>query len=99
MTDEDHWFRGTVREMNTGCYVDAVCSVTVEVTENLGGRPLGVGAEVIVVESYGFSTRQCDGTWSETPRGAAVEVLAHDTEEGTLAVCDNAGYFVAAVES
>ena len=55
MTASDHWFRGVVSEMNTGCYVDAICSVTVEVTETLGGEPLERGDRGVVIESYGFS--------------------------------------------
>jgi len=94
MTAADFWFRGVVSEMNTGCYVDAVCSVTVEVTETLGGAPLEEGSEVVVIESYGFSTRRCDGQWTETPPGREVEVLAHAAEDGSLAVCEGDHYFV-----
>jgi hypothetical protein len=94
MTATDHWFRGIVSEMNTGCYVDAICSVTVEVTVALGGEPLEEGTEVVVIESYGFSTQRCDGQWAETPRGREVEVLAHPAEGGSLAVCNGDQYFV-----
>ncbi len=94
MRTSDYWFRGVVREMNTGCYVDAVCSVTVEVTERLSGAEIAKGAVVTVIESYGFSTRRCDGQWTETPQGQEVEVMAHSTEEGGLAVCEGAEYFV-----
>ena len=98
MREEDYWFRGVVREMNTGCYVDAICSVTVEVTNRLGGAELAMGTEVTIVESYGFSTRRCEGAWTETPPGQAVEVLAHATEDGGMAVCEGAHYFVRAAE-
>jgi hypothetical protein len=94
MTATDHWFRGTVSEMNTSCYFDAICSVTVEVTETLGGEPLAEGTEVEVIESYGFSTVSCDGQWSETPPGREVEVLAHAAEGGSLAICKGDHYFV-----
>jgi len=94
MTATDHWFRGVVTEMNTGCYVDALCSVTVEVTESLGGDPLDEGTEVVVIESYGFSTQRCDGQWAETPPGREVEVLAHAAEGGSLAICKGDHYFV-----
>jgi hypothetical protein len=94
MTATDHWFRGVVSEMNTGCYVDAICSVTVEITESLGGEPLEEGTEVVVIESYGFSTQRCDGQWAETPPGGEVEVLAHPAEGESLAVCDGDHYFV-----
>lgn len=47
--------------MNTACYVDAICSVTVDVTESLGGASLEEGTEVVVIESYGFSIRRCNG--------------------------------------
>jgi hypothetical protein len=94
MTAGDFWFRGTVSEMNTGCYVDATCSVTVEVTETLGGEPLEAGTEVVVITSYGFSTQRCDGRWAETPPGRKVEVLAHAAEGGSLAVCAGEHYFV-----
>jgi len=94
MTATDHWFRGVVSEMNTGCYVDAIYSVTVEVTESLGGAPLDEGAEVVVITSYGFSTQRCDGQWAETPPGREVEVLAHAAEGGSLAVCAGEHYFV-----
>jgi len=95
MTATDIWFRGVVSEMNTGCYHDAVCSVTVEVTESLGGVSLvEEGTEVVVIESYGFSTRRCDGQWSETPPGREVEVLAHAADGESLAVCEGDHYFV-----
>jgi len=94
MTATDHWFRGVGTEMNTGCYVDALCSVTVEVTESLGGDPLDEGTEVVVIESYGFSTQRCDGQWAETPPGREVEVLAHAAEGGSLAICKGDHYFV-----
>jgi hypothetical protein len=94
MTATDHWFSGVVSEMNTGCYVDAICSITVEVTETLGGEPLEEGTEVVVIESYGFSTQRCDGQWAETPPGREVEVLAHAAEGESLAVCNGEHYFV-----
>jgi hypothetical protein len=94
MTAADFWFRGVVSEMNTGCYVDTICSVTVEVTETLGGEPLEEGTEVVVIESYGFSTQRCDGQWAETPPGREVEVLAHPAEGGSFAVCEGDHYFV-----
>ena len=94
MTATDYWFRGVVSDMNTGCYVDAICSVTVEVTEGLGGEPLEKANEIVVIESYGFSIRRCDGQWAETPPGHEVEVLAHATETDTLAVCEGEHYFV-----
>jgi hypothetical protein len=94
MTAADHWFRGVVTEMNTGCYVDATCSITVEVTETIGGAPLNAGVEVEVITSYGFSTVMCDGQWAETPPGREVEVLAHAAEGGSLAVCAGDQYFV-----
>jgi hypothetical protein len=96
MSATDYWFRGLVREMNTGCYVDAICSVTVEVTNRLGGAELPDGTEVTVIESYGFSIRPCEGEWKETPPGQVVEVLAHATEDGGMAVCEGAQYFVRA---
>lgn len=99
MTAADHWFRGVVVEMNTGCYVDTTCSVTVEVTESLGGAPVEVGTQVEVIESYGFSTVRCDGQWSETPPGREVEVLAHAAEGGSLAVCNGEHYFVKDLEA
>ena len=98
MQEGDYWFRGVVREMNTGCYVDAICSVTVAVMDRLGGADLGIATEVVVIESYGFSTRRCEGAWTETPPGQAVEVLAHATEEGGVAVCEGAQYFVRTAE-
>jgi hypothetical protein len=94
MTDTDHWFHGVVTDMNTGCYVDAICSVTVEVTETLGGAPLEKGTEIVVITSYGFSTVMCEGQWAETPPGREVEVLAHPAEGGTLAICGGNHYFV-----
>jgi hypothetical protein len=94
MTDGDFWFRGTVTEMNTGCYADATCSVTVEVAESLGGSPLAAGREIVVTTSYGFSTQPCVGQWAETPPGSEVEVLAHAAEGGSLAVCAGEHYFV-----
>jgi hypothetical protein len=94
MTATDYWFRGTVTEMNTGCYVDATCSITVEITESVGGAPLDKGTEVEVITSYGFSTVMCVGQWAETPPGREVEVLAHPAEGGTLAVCGGNHYFV-----
>jgi hypothetical protein len=68
------------------------------VTDRLGGAELTEGNEVTVIESYGFSTRRCEGAWTETPQGQAVEVLAHATEDGGLAACEGAQYFVRAVE-
>jgi hypothetical protein len=94
MTAADHWFRGTVTEMNTGCYVDATCSVTVEVTETLGGAPLDAGTVVEIITSYGFSTQRCEGQWAETSPGREVEVVAHGAEGATLAVCSGNHYFV-----
>jgi len=94
MTATDHWFRGVVSEMNTGCYVDAICSVTVEITETLGGAPVDEGTEVVIITSYGFSTQRCDGQWAEAPPGREVEVLAHSAEGGSLAVCKGDHYFV-----
>jgi len=94
MSDGDYWFHGVVTEMNTGCYVDAVCSATVEVTESLGGAPLEEGTEVVVITSYGFSIQRCDGQWAETPPGREVEVLAHAADAGSLAVCEGDHYFV-----
>jgi hypothetical protein len=94
MTASDHWFRGVVTEMNTGCYVDAICSVTVEVTETLGGAPLEKGTEILVITSYGFSTQRCDGQWAEMSPGREVEVLAHAAEGESLAVCNAEHYFV-----
>ena len=94
MTATDHWFRGIVSEMNTACYVDAICSVTVEVTESLGGASLEEGTKVVIIESYGFSTRRCNGQWTETPPGSAVEVLAHAADGDSLAVCESDRYFV-----
>jgi len=94
MTGGDLWFRGTVTRMNTGCYVDATCSVTVAVKENLGGATLQEGKEVEVIESYGFSIQRCEGQWSETPSGHEVEVLAHTADGGSLAICADDHYFV-----
>ena len=94
MTATDHWFLGVVSEMNTGCYFDAICSVTVKVTETLGAEPMDEGTEVVVITSYGFNTQRCDGQWAETPPGREVEVLAHTAEGGSLAVCDGDQYFV-----
>jgi hypothetical protein len=93
MNSTDYWFRGVVSEMNTGCYVDALCSVTVEVTESLAGASLEQ-KEVVVIESYGFSPRRCEGQWTETPPGTEVEVLAHAAEDDSLAVCEAGHYFV-----
>ena len=94
MTATDHWFRGVVSEMNTGCYVDAICSVTVEVTETLGGEPLDRGDRGRVIESYGFSTQAATDSGAETPPGREVEVLAHAAEGGSLAICKGDHYFV-----
>jgi hypothetical protein len=94
MTDGDYWLRGVVTEMNTGCYVDATCSVTVEVIETLGGEPLEAATEVVVITSYGFSTQRCDGQWAEMSPGREVEVLAHAAEGESLAVCNAEHYFV-----
>ena len=94
MTATDHWFRGVVTDMNTGCYHDAICNVTVEVIEALGGAPLDTGTEAEVITSYGFSTQRCDGQWAETPPGLEVEVLAHPAEGGSLAICAGEHYFV-----
>jgi hypothetical protein len=94
MAATDRWFRGVVTEMNTACYVDATCSVTVEVTEALGGTPLNAGTQVETITSYGFSTQPCEGQWAETHPGREVEVLAHPAEGGTLAVCAGEHYFV-----
>ena len=93
MVATDYWFRGVVSEMNTGCYHDAICSVTVDVTESLDAS-LEEGTEVVVIESYGFSTRRCDGQWTETPPGREVEVLAHEADGESLAVCEADHYFV-----
>ena len=94
MTAGDYWFRGVVTEMNTSCYFDAICSVTVEVTESLGDASLEEGTEVVVIESYGLSPHRCEGEWSETPPGREVEVLAHKADGDSLAVCDGEHYFV-----
>jgi hypothetical protein len=99
MAATDHWFHGVVTEMNTGCYFDATCSVTVEVTESLGGAPMDAGSEVVVITSYGYSIQRCDGQWAEMPPGREVEVLAHAAEGQTLAVCAGDHYFVKDVEA
>jgi hypothetical protein len=80
--------------MNTGCYLDSTCSVTVDVAESLSGKPLEGGTKVEAITSYGFSTRLCEGQWAEMFPGQEVEVLAHDTETDALAVCEGGQYFV-----
>ena len=78
---------------------DAVCSVTIDVTESLGGASLEKGSDVVVIESYGFSPRRCDGKWTETPPGREVEVLAHPADGDSFAVCDGDGYFVRDIQA
>ncbi len=94
MTATDHWFRGVVTEMNTGCYVDAICSVTVEVTESLGGEPLEEGTEVSSSSRTASAPNAATASGAETPPGREVEVLAHAAEDGSLAVCNGDHYFV-----
>ena len=92
---DEYWFVGVVREVNRGCAVDAICSVTVEVSKNIGGGGLPVGETVEVIEVFGFFTRRCYGDWSLGAQiGDEVEVLAAREDDERLQICDSERYFV-----
>ncbi|MCH8813958.1 MAG: hypothetical protein IH957_02495 [Chloroflexi bacterium] len=92
---DEYWFFGIVREVNSGCDVDAACSVTVEVLKNIGGGALPAGETVEVIEAYGESPIRCLGDWSSNPQiGDEVDVLAGREDDERLQICDSARYFV-----
>lgn len=92
---DEHWFIGVVREVNSGCVVDAICSVSVEVLKHIGGGALPGGETFEVIETFGFSTRRCLGDWNSSLQvGDQVEVVAGDEDDERLQICDQERYFI-----
>jgi len=91
----DYWFFGAVREVNSGCAADGICSVTVEVLKPYQPMDIAAGETVEVIETFGFSNRSCLGEWSSSAQiGDEVDVLAGREDAERLQICDSERYFV-----
>ena len=95
----EHWFVGVVREVNSSCAVDGICSVSVEVLKHISGGIRPGGETIEVIETSGALSSRCLGVWSFGVQvGDEVDVLAADEDDGRLQICDQERYFVTRID-
>jgi len=94
VAEDEAWFRGVVIDMRDGRPVDGPLTMTVRVTDDLGGQTPSVGSAASVFVACSFCI-PCQGQWrGDIDKGYNVEVLARWVE-GELTTCPSPQLFAA----